>query len=182
MAKHFFRRVLPDPEWAARHRFLARLGPRITAPQLWYVNRRAIALGLGIGVFFGLLLPTMQMPIAALVAILLRCNLPAALAGTFVSNPITFVPIYLLAYRIGAAILDLPYDESWMAALEQEASGWRAKAQVWWSAVYAAGPPLGTGLFVLAAACGTLVYAAVHVTWRASAQRRYRNRPGSRES
>lgn len=182
MAKHFFRRVLPNPEWAARHRFLARLGPRITAPQLWYVNRRAIAVGLAGGVFFGLLLPTMQMPVAALWAILLRCNLPSALAGTFVSNPVTFVPIYLLAYRIGAAVLDVPFDESWTAILDQEVSGFSAKAQLWWSAVYAAGVPLATGLLVVASSSAALVYSAVLLAWRTSAHRRYRQRPGSRGS
>ena len=182
MARHFFRRVLPDPEWAARHRFLNRLGPRISDPQLWYVNRRSTALGLAIGVFFGLLFPTMQMPVAALMAILLRCNLPAALAGTFVSNPVTFVPIYLLAYRIGAAILNLPYDESWMAALDHEADGFRAQAEVWWSAVYAAGQPLALGLLIMATATATLVWMAVNVAWRTSARRQYRRRPGSRQS
>ena len=180
MARHFFRRVLPDPDWAARQRFLARLGPRIGDPRLWYVNRRSIAMGLAVGVFFGLLVPTAQMPLAVLLALLLRCNLPAAVAGTFVSNPLTFVPIYLAAYRIGVALLDLPHDESWTAILDREAEGFSARLRLWWEAAYAAGKPLALGLLLLAGGGALAVYGIVTFVWCNSAQRRYRLRRAGR--
>ena len=178
MSRRFFRRILPDADTITRHRWLHRLGPWFRDPRLWYVNHRTVAHGLAIGVFFGLLFPAGQMPIAGLVAILLHRNLPAALLGTFVSNPVTFVPIYVVAYRIGAALLDLPPDESWRAAFDQEADGFREHARVWWSAVWAAGRPLALGLVILATGSAVAVYYAVGLAWRTSARRRIRRRKG----
>lgn len=181
MSKRFFRRILPNADRVARYRVMNRLGPWINDARLWYINRRAIALGLAGGVFFGLMFPTAQMPLAALFAILLRCNLPAAVAGTFVSNPLTFVPIYLVAYRIGAAILNVPADESWSAALNEDADSFGEQVHIWWSAVYAAGPPLAMGLLVLATMCAAMVYVLINLIWRTSARKRYRQRTVDRE-
>lgn len=180
MAKHFFRRLLPDPERVARSRLMQRLGPWAIDQRLWYVNRRTIARGLAIGVFFGLLLPTAQMPLAVVVSIFLRGNLAAAIAGTLVSNPITFLPIYLVAYRLGATILQTPADERWTAALHADAHGLMEHMQSWWAAVTAAGPPLAMGLVVLACITAILVYALVDIVWRTSARSRYRRRSAAR--
>jgi len=176
VARHFFRRILPDADRVAHHRWLRHLGLR--DPRFWYVNRRSIAAGLAAGVYFGLLLPTGQMPVAVLVAVMLRCNLPAALLGTFVSNPITFVPIYLVAYRIGASLLNLPPDESWATAFDKEASGLAEYAEIWWSAVWHAGKPLAVGLFIVATVSAGAVYGLVNLVWRTSTRRRFSRRNG----
>ncbi len=57
------------------------MGPVLHHPRLWHVNRRGIALGLSIGVFFGLLIPVAQILFAATAALLLRANFPAASAA-----------------------------------------------------------------------------------------------------
>ena len=61
-----------------------------------------IALGLALGIFIGFL-PIMgiQMAVVTLLAIPLRGNLKAALAGVWVSNPVTFVPLYWANYLFG---------------------------------------------------------------------------------
>ena len=61
-----------------------------------------VALGLGLGIFVGLL-PIMgiQMAVVTLFALPLRGNLKAAIAGVWISNPITFLPMYWGYYRFG---------------------------------------------------------------------------------
>lgn len=180
MARHFFRRILPPADRVTGNRFVSRLGPRLADPRLWYINRRAITLGLAVGVFFGLLVPTAQAPLAVTTAIFLRGNLAAAIAGTLVSNPLTFVPLYMLAYRIGAAVLQTPYDERWSAMLGVETHGFLAQLHSWWAAAAAAGKPLAVGLAFLAVAGAALAYLLVDLAWRSDARARYRQRAGRR--
>ena len=59
------------------------MGPILQHPRLWHVSRRGIALGVALGLFFGLLLPIAQIPMSAGVAVALRANVPAAVASTF---------------------------------------------------------------------------------------------------
>ena len=61
-----------------------------------------IALGAALGIFIGIL-PIMgiQMTVVAIIAIPLRANLKAAVAGVWISNPITFLPMYWGYYKFG---------------------------------------------------------------------------------
>lgn len=58
-----------------------------------------------IGVFFGFLIPVLQIATAAAAALMLRASLPVATVATLVSNPLTYVPIWVAAYQTGALIL-----------------------------------------------------------------------------
>ena len=61
-----------------------------------------IALGMAIGVFIGLFVPpTMQMVLALALAIMLKANRLASLIGCWVSNPLTFGPLYLFYIFLG---------------------------------------------------------------------------------
>lgn len=68
---------------------------------------RAIARGIACGVFagsfpfFGL-----QIIIGVALAFFLRANKIAAAAGTWISNPFTYVPIFAFNYQIGCILLD----------------------------------------------------------------------------
>ncbi len=79
----------------------------------WYVrivrlqdSPKAIARGVACGVFagsfpfFGL-----QMIIGVVLAVLLRGNKIAAAAGTWISNPLTYVPIFAFNYQVGCLFL-----------------------------------------------------------------------------
>jgi uncharacterized protein len=61
-----------------------------------------IALGMALGIFIGIL-PIMgiQMTVVALIALPLRGNLKAAIAGVWISNPVTFLPMYWGYYKFG---------------------------------------------------------------------------------
>ncbi|MGK7914612.1 MAG: DUF2062 domain-containing protein [Prochloraceae cyanobacterium] len=79
----------------------------------WYVRLvrlrgtpPAIARGLACGVFAGCFpLFGCQTIIGIVLAILFRGNKIAAAAGTWVSNPLTYVPIYAFNYQVGSLLL-----------------------------------------------------------------------------
>ncbi|WP_167362700.1 DUF2062 domain-containing protein [Pandoraea faecigallinarum] len=73
---------------------------------LWQATPRGVAVGLACGVFFGILIPFAQMPVAILVAALLRGNLFLATMGTLITNPLTVPFVYLGAHRVGRWLLD----------------------------------------------------------------------------
>lgn len=77
------------------------LAPWLGEAKLWHWSRKGVALGVSIGIFFSMITPVAQIPASVAVSVLLRANIPAAMASTFISNPITFAPIYYLAYRTG---------------------------------------------------------------------------------
>ena len=63
----------------------------------------AVALGTAVGVFVAFT-PTIgfQMLLAVILATVLRANRPAAVIPTWISNPVTFVPVYGFTYWIGS--------------------------------------------------------------------------------
>ena len=62
-----------------------------------------IAFSFAIGIFFGLIIPMgLQTVVAVPVAIAFECNLVVSLTATLITNPLTIVPIYLFAIRIGS--------------------------------------------------------------------------------
>jgi uncharacterized protein (DUF2062 family) len=96
---------LPSPDTVRQNRWLRWMGPILNNPRLWHFSRKGIALGMALGVFFGLLIPIAQIPFSATLAVVLRANVPMAVASTLVTNPITFGPVYYGAYHLGRLVL-----------------------------------------------------------------------------
>ncbi len=165
MPRKLLRRLLPDPHWIRDHSLMAWLGPALHHPRLWHISRGGIALGTAIGIFFGVLLPIAQMPAAAAAAVAMRANLPVAVAGTFVTNPFTFAPVYYLAYRIGVFITgaDPSID---LAAFDANADTLREWLTFWLGKIQRLGGPLIVGLFVLACICSATSYFGINWLWR----------------
>ena len=88
--------------WLARHpaieRFLRRTG-------CLSVHRHALARGVAVGLFIGLT-PTVGFQTVLMLAacFLLRANFPAAFLASWVSNPLTVAPLYIVYHLIGEAI------------------------------------------------------------------------------
>lgn len=170
---HRLRRWLPAPETLQANRWLRWLGPALHHPRLWHMNRRGLALGMALGFFFGLLVPLAQIPLSAAAAVLLRANVPAAVASTLVTNPLTFGPIYYAAWQVGDAILGTPENAPPAAATTtaQEPLD-EAADEGWWQAaarrVMGVGKPLMLGLAILATAFGIATYVLVSMAWKLS--------------
>lgn len=158
------------------HRWLRWMGPVLHQPRLWHFSRKGIAMGVAVGIFFGLLVPIAQMPLSAAAAVLLRANLPMAVASTFVTNPVTFGPVYYGAYRLGKVVLgEPPVTESEAIATlerappEEKDEGtpqtWSQRTAQGIDHLRMAGKPLAVGLAIIATLSGLLVYALVSGLW-----------------
>jgi uncharacterized protein (DUF2062 family) len=178
--RHWIRDRLPTEETLRAHPGLRWMGPLLRRPWLWQLSRRRVALGAGIGVFFGFLIPVLQIAGAALFAVLLRANLPVAAAATLVSNPLTYAPIFVLAYQTGAALLDEPVDERAADALAEAVEA-DSNSPSWIDRARRIGKPLFLGLTVFAVIGGVVTWALVHLlwTWATLARRRGRRRRGA---
>lgn len=181
--REWIRSRLPTEESLKGRPGLGWLRPLLRRRALWHLNRRNVALGAGIGVFFGFLVPVAQIAGAAAFAVLLRANLPVAALATFVTNPITFGPILLLAYETGAAILGEPMQAAAAEAVAEgpdaadapAAAGWLAQARE-------IGKPLILGLLVFAVAGGISAWALVHVAWTVAVVLKRRGRLRARRA
>ncbi|MBL0123475.1 MAG: DUF2062 domain-containing protein [Betaproteobacteria bacterium] len=174
--KKFLKNRLPRPEGITSSRYLRFLGPWIAHPRLWHMHRRAVALGIAIGLMTGLIPGPIQMLLAALIAIPLRANIPAAMFATLYTNPLTFVPLYLLAYQVGGLVTGhhgpvvLPPDIGFSP------SGlWNAIPELfhWFVSL---GDTLLIGLAIQASVTAICGYFLTLIVWRIVVTRRWRGR------
>lgn len=165
MPRWFRRWRLPSAEELQSYRSLRWLGPLLRRPWLWHFDRRSVAVGAAIGVFFGFMIPVLQILFSALFALLLRANLPVAAVATLVSNPFTYAPIGVLAYRTGTALLGEPMAPAEEAAIERSREDVPLAPESWAQRVAALGKPLLLGLAVFAAAGALLAWLAVNLVW-----------------
>ncbi len=162
-----------------KYRILRWLGPLTHQPRLWHVTRRGVASGLAIGVFFGLLVPIAQIPLAVIAAVLSRAYVPAAVGSTLVTNPITFAPVYYAAYHVGAWLLGrhgTASDAELVMVEEQALTG----LALWVDRFATIGAPLALGLLTLAAVISVSFYFAVHWIWRLKIVREWNRRKTKR--
>ena len=179
-------RWIPSEEQLRNQRGLRWMGPLLQRRWLWHFSRRRVALGVGIGVFFGFLIPVAQIFGAALLALVLRANLPAAAVATFVSNPLTFVPITVAAYHTGSALLGEPPRADAEGAITQAAAQKDLDTDAekvvelrWWERLRGIGKPLVLGLAVFAVLGGLGAWGVVHVAWTLAVWRKRRRRLGA---
>jgi uncharacterized protein len=97
---------------------------------------------------------------------MLRANLPAAVLGTFVSNPFTFVPIVALAYEMGSICLGMSADRNLASEIEARISGTGFSLDYWLEHATDVSGPLALGLLVMAVAGAGLSWAGVQAAWR----------------
>ncbi len=161
--------LVPTREQLASKRCLRWLGPLLLDPQLWRWSRRGVARGVSIGVFFGLLIPVAQIPLAVITAIALRACVPAAVTSTFVTNPVTFAPVYYAAYRLGMWITADPaaaVEQPNVVASEEETGLWQSLGDIGW--------PLLVGLTISATVAALCCHLTIHLVWRWLEHRRQR--------
>ena len=168
-----FKRWLPDPDAVRTNRWLRWIGPALYHPALWSLRRRGFALGMALGIFFGLLIPVAQIPFAAALAVALRANVPMAVASTLVTNPVTFGPVYYGAYRLGKAVLgqevlsDLEIESELQAVQEEPPAveGLRDRLRYGFQQLSTVGKPLVVGLAIVASLSGIVVYFLASGIW-----------------
>ncbi|MBS1163161.1 MAG: hypothetical protein H6R03_1057 [Burkholderiaceae bacterium] len=153
MLRKFLKRYTPTVDKVREVRALHLFGDALFHPALWHLNRRSAAGGVAAGMFCGI------------VAVLFRVNLPVALLATLYTNPITIVPLYLLAYKLGSLVLGAagsqpatpPPDWNWSAQMAS------IRALGDWA--LGLGAPLALGVFLLACLLAASGYVIVRVLW-----------------
>lgn len=158
-----------DDSWP--HRIF---GVRIFHQDIWHVDKRTLANGASLGLFIAFT-PTIpfQMLLCTVGAMLLRVNLPVALAGSFATNPVTAVPYYLFARRLGERLLT----EAWLAiALElfefESRAGWFVQQSLY----------LWAGCLVISSVAAVAGYLAVRALWSALHALKDNIEPGKRHA
>lgn len=77
-------------------------------PVYWSLNRRNVTRAFALGLFLSFVPLPVHLILAAALALALRLNIPAAIVGTLLANPLTLVPMYVLAYWVGCVLLGIP--------------------------------------------------------------------------
>lgn len=173
--RRWLHRRLPDHHQIFATRGLRWLAPWLDHPAYWVLNRRKVALAFAVGLFAGLMPGPTQMLTAGLLALWLRINLPVAVLTTLYTNPLTYLPLYYLAYRYGAWLLGLPPSATMGAIPTLAASPWEAMQQLgaWMAAL---GQPLLVGVPALGLTLGAAGYLLLNVLWRCATAHAWRHR------
>ena len=180
MPRKLFRKYLPSHQSIRRNRYLRFFGAALQHHNLWHLHRKSVAGGVAIGMFCGLVPGPLQILSATMLAIVFRVNLPVAAIVTLYTNPLTILPLYYVAYKLGIFVtgsdaamaprldlklLDLPIME-WIPALAH------------WFALM--GKPFAVGLVLLALILAVAGYLLVIAAWRLHVVLSWRKRRRSR--
>jgi uncharacterized protein (DUF2062 family) len=163
MRKHL-RRFLPSHEAIHTNRWLAPFANTLLHPRLWHLNRHSAAGAVATGLFCGLIPGPLQMLGAAACCLIFRVNLPLALVTTLYTNPLTIVPLYILAFSIGELALGSGIE--FIAPPDYDfhnTAGWIRAMSTW---AYGLGKPLAAGLVLLASLLAVTGYFSVKAVWR----------------
>ncbi|HEX2492580.1 MAG TPA: DUF2062 domain-containing protein [Steroidobacter sp.] len=168
MPRRFFK-----PLSRQRHRWKQRWFMRpfrllLEHPVFWTLNRRNVTRAFAVGLFVGFIPLPIHLVLGAACALLLRLNLPAAVAGTLISNPLTAAPMYLAAYALGCWLLGVPprpiaFEMTWSWFMTAVAPIWK---------------PLLLGCLMLGALTAVAGYALLGGLWHLSLVLKYRKRKG----
>ena len=111
MPRQFFVKFRPVAEQLRHSRLFRVLGPKLRDARLWSLNRRAITCAFGAGVAICFVPLPIHLPLGLIAAMVWHLNVPAMVGTLLLVNPITVVPVYYAAYRVGALLLGTPPGE-----------------------------------------------------------------------
>lgn len=118
-------RHIPRPKHLRGSWLHRRLGDNLFHPDLWQPDRRKVAAGFSLGAFFSMIPMPLQMLPTLVLGYFTRVNLPTALVGVWISNPITTPPILYAQYKIGHWLIyrsagsEMGADFNWLTLLKE---------------------------------------------------------------
>ncbi len=171
MAKKFLKRWMPDPAKVKQIPGFSFLGDILHDPNLFHLNRHSVSVAFFAGLFCMLLPFPGQLIVGAILAVVARCNLPITIGLIWISNPLTFGPIFFTTYLIGTWILNTPVHEftfemSWDWLVNEVGKIWA---------------PLFVGSVLSGLVLGAFGYLAMQVLWRWNVIRSWEKRKKDRE-
>lgn len=156
MPKRTLKQLAPSPAKLRQIKALRVLGDWIYEPNLWHVNRYSASMAFFVGLFVAFMPIPGQMVLAAVMAVLLRCNLPLSVGLVWITNPLTMPAMFYLAYRVGALIINVPvtpveFELSWDWLTHSLGAIWQ---------------PLLLGCVTCGLFFGTLGFFVISLMWR----------------
>ena len=166
MPKRLFKRLAPSADAIRANRCLRVFGAFVHDPNLWHLNRHAVARAFAIGLFWAFVPIPFQMIFAAGIAILWRANIPLSLSLVWLTNPVTIPPVFFATYKLGAWLLGSPALE----LPEHLGMDWflNSLGLIW--------KPLFVGSLLAALVAGGAGYYLIQAFWRWYTVKRYRRR------
>ena len=161
-----YKRYLPSRDSFRTHPVLGHISHSLLAEDLWHLNRRSVGGAFFIGLFCTFLPLPLQSLIAAMLALISRCNLPISIGLVWITNPLTMGPIFFFAYKLGVWLLGTDIQVS-----NIELSWVWIKTQftaIWW--------PLIIGCLVCGWVSGLTGMLVARIVWRLHIVRRWQNR------
>jgi uncharacterized protein (DUF2062 family) len=152
----------PTREKLEKNRWIRPFAHRVLKPDLWRFNRRSVPRGIALGLFTGIAIPFAHSPVAALCAVVVRANVPVAIATTWTSNPLTWALIFPAAIGI-SNVLGFHVD---MTAFRHLLHSDASLGQWAHWLLSKAAPALMLGLLVEATVVAAVGYAAAAFGWR----------------
>jgi uncharacterized protein (DUF2062 family) len=166
MPRRLLKKFTPHPTKLQNRWFLKVFGERLADPRLWSLQRRSITAAFGVGLAICFIPLPIHLPLAALIAITARINVPTTIGTVFLVNPFTVVPVFYTAYRVGCLVLGVaPHRFNFKFTFE------------WLQ--YGLGPmwrPFLLGCLICSVLAGLLGWLGLELIWRASVRARYRAR------
>jgi len=179
--RKLLRNYLPDHQAIRSNRWLAPFSNSLLHPRLWNLNRRSAAGAVAIGLFCGLIPGPLQMLGAAIGALLFRVNLPLALFTTLYTNPLTIVPLYIVAFALGKLALgEIGKGAEFVAPPDIGPEGLQAWMGALMDWMIGLGTPLALGLVLLASLLALVGYVVMRILWRIYLLRNWRRRAAGR--
>ncbi len=105
MPRRFFRKFAIKRDKLRAQWYLSPFEHLLHDPNLWGIRRRTVVPAFSLGIFVACLPFPGHMVTAALLALVLRINIPVAAVSTWVINPLVMGPLYYLAYQLGSILL-----------------------------------------------------------------------------
>ena len=156
MPRRALKTLAPSPARLREIKGLSVLGDWIYRPNLWHINRYSASMAFFVGLFVAFMPIPGQMILAALLAVMLRCNLPLSVGLVWITNPVTMPAIFYLAYRVGAMIIGVPlqsveFELSWEWISHSLAAIWQ---------------PFLLGCLICGLFFGSVGYFVINMLWR----------------
>ncbi|MCZ6895371.1 MAG: DUF2062 domain-containing protein [Gammaproteobacteria bacterium] len=166
--RNILRRYLGDRESIAKSRVTRWLGARLHDSEVWHLGRRSVAGGVSLGFFLAFIPLPIQMLVAAPLALTFRVNLPVTMASLWITNPFTFAPMYLFAYKVGEWITGYPGEVGALAFPSSFSGLIDILGEIWL--------PLCVGCLVCGCSAAAISNVSVRWMWRAYLLNRRRRR------
>ncbi len=107
MPMRFFKKFGFKSQRISQQWYLGPVRHLLHHPAYWGIRRKTVVPGFSLGLFIAFTPIPAHTILGVLSALVLKVNIPATIIGTLLMNPLTMVPMFVFAYRVGSFLLGL---------------------------------------------------------------------------